>query len=208
MDKVKGCKLTANITPYSDPTFKYPDYKVFYAAEIGEYVKTNPISSTLTPLSPLVTCTPGGTSSTTQTSSGVVQPTPTVPSGIVQPPPTVPSGIVQPPTPSPTPVPTPTPAPSASIVPPTSVDTSIKATKVCVMEPANQYSSYFDKIASNIYILNSIFAILATGGSYLIWTILDDTTITTILNTPSPASTPTVSPSLGIPSLGIPSLGI
>ena len=75
------------------------------------------------------------------------------------------------------------------------------------MEPDNNYSGYFDTIASNIYILNITFMLLAGGGSYLIWKVLSDPVNTTsvILTPTNPASTVPIqtTPAPSIPSLGI-----
>src|SRR6185503_1058890 len=89
LDKIKQGELSGSPTPYVDPSFKFPDYKTFYAAEIGLYNQNGSPSPTS---SPPIQSTPS--SITTQdvdnaigsgmivppSSGGVVEPTPVVPS--------------------------------------------------------------------------------------------------------------------------------
>lgn len=173
MDKVKNCKLSGEMIPYTASNAKFPEYETFYAANINDYVSANPLE-TPSPRSPLVTCssspTPTGGNSM---ANGIVQPANA--SGIVQPEAsTVP---VKPPT-------------SAILHPPK---------KVCIMEPHNSFTWIFDKIAKDNMLLNLVFLFLAGSGSLIIWKMMSNSTPLPSPVTPSPSSSQPSS-SVGVPT--------
>ena len=196
MDKISQCKLAGNTTPYADPAFKFPDYKTFYAAEIGLYIQNNPLPSAPAALSPLVTC------STSPTSTPSPAPTSTVTTQDIDN--AIDSGAIVPPTPAPS---------SGGVVQPTTITPSptpsLSARKVCSMEVPNTYSSVLDKVSKNKIVLDVVFVLLGVGGSFVIWKVLSDEVVVptheveSIIATPV-VSTPTTPPSpflAAIPSL-------
>ena len=193
LDKIKKCTLTGNTTPYVDPSFQFPDYKTFYAAEIGEYIKTNPLPEKDDILAPLVTCS---TETNTDSTPSIIsqQVDEAVSSGAIVPPSSG-GGVVQPPTPTPSPTPSPI--------------TTATARKLCIMETPNTYTNVLDKIAKSKLILDIGYVLFSIGGSYLIWKILsEEKDVVLTPSTPSTSITPPSTPSSSISPLITPSTSI
>ena len=77
IEKIKECKLVGNVVPYIDPTISLPDYGIFYASQISEYLLKNPLKETQ-PLIPSVSCSKSSASGVSSSSPVVTPVTPPV----------------------------------------------------------------------------------------------------------------------------------
>lgn len=79
IEKIKNCKLQGNVVPYIDPTIPLPSYSTFYAAQISDYLKQNPLP-TASPLVPSVVCKTSSENNPTQPVVPIPSPIPASPS--------------------------------------------------------------------------------------------------------------------------------